>query len=301
MCLSFLPDGVLKAISHLNYNKLTEIRLRKGKPVIVCYGGEYCYLGESGVTRNRSSAVFAADIANIVQSLTLGSMYSYAEQLKRGFITYGNGVRVGIAGEYVTQGGQVHTVTEFTSLNVRIPHDVRGCAAGICESLYPDGAVSTLIYSKPGLGKTTKLRDIVRYLSESAKLNVLVFDERYEISAFDSEGGGFDLGDRTDVIRSGNKLAAVENAVRAMRPDVIVTDELYGADDISAVRYAAECGIAVIASSHITDENLLKGMPFDYFVKLESIYGQPLIYDKNFSACVGRRSRDDDRGVPFGG
>ena len=45
-------------------------------------------------------------------------------------------------------------------------------------------------------------------------------------------------------------LGAIPSAIRAMKPDVILTDELYGEDDIKAVKYAADCGICVIASSH---------------------------------------------------
>ena len=38
-----------------------------------------------------------------------------------------------------------------------------------------------------------------------------------------------------------------------MRPDVIVTDELFGRDDVAIVREAIGCGIGVIASAHAAD------------------------------------------------
>lgn len=300
MGLSFLPEAINRALSHINFNCLTEIRLRKGKPVVVGLGEKYFYLGALGITELRDKALVCGEVAPVVNSATGGSIYSYAEQIRCGFITCGHGIRIGLAGEYVTSGDCVNTIANFTSLNVRIPHDIEGCAGFICKNLLEDSLKSVLIFSKPGLGKTTKLRDIARFLSKK-RYNVLVFDERNEISATDGFGNGFFLGDNVDVVRSGNKLKAFESAIRAMRPDVIITDELYGDADFEAVKYAADCGLCVIASSHITGRETLKGLPFEYFAELNSLYGQPLIYDKNFVVACGDGADHVDRGDPFGG
>lgn len=300
MGLSFLPDEINAALSHLNANALTEIRLRQGKPVTVAYGEKYCYLSMFGLTERRENAIVCGEIAPIVNSATGGSVYSYAEQIRGGFITCGHGIRIGLAGEYVTSGENINTIAGFTSLNIRIPHDVKGCSAYICKNLLENSLKNILIFSKPGLGKTTQLRDMARFLS-GKRLNVLVFDERNEISATDGFGNGFDLGDNVDIIRSGNKLKAFESAIRSMRPDVIVTDELYGKADFEAVKYAADCGLCVIASTHITDGESLKRLPFEYFVELKSISGQPVIYDKNFVAVCGCGADDFDRRISVGG
>lgn len=285
MGLSFLPAYINLGIAHLNYNFITEIRIRKGKPVIVCYRGEYQYLGGFGVTGSRDKAIICRDMAEILSAATKGSIYSYTEQMKRGFITCGHGIRIGLAGEYITQNGTINALANITSLNIRIPHEIKGCADFICKSLLNGKLCSFLIFSRPGFGKTTLLRDIALNLSNKYNYNVLVFDERCEISAMDADGEGFDLGDRTDVIRCGNKSAAVESAIRAMRPDVIITDELHGEGDMRAVKYAAECGIDVIASSHITGREVLAGLPFSHFVEITSFAGRQIIYDKNFVAC----------------
>lgn len=299
MGLSFLPDDVNRALAHINFNSVTEIRLRRGKPVIVAFGERYCYLGEFGITEHRDKALVCGEVAPVVNAATGGSIYSYAEQIRGGYITCGQGIRIGLAGEYVTSGDSVNTITDFTSLNIRIPHDVIGCSEYICKSILGESLQNVLIFSKPGLGKTTKLRDIARFLSKK-RLNVLVFDERNEISATDGYGNGFDLGDNVDVIRAGNKLKAFESAIRSMRPDVIITDELYGESDFKAVKYASDCGLCVIASSHVTDRETLKRLPFGYFVELNSLLGQPSIYDKNFVAvrCCG--VDDIDRGNAVG-
>ena len=300
MGLSFLPAEIKQAISHLNLNYLTEIRIRKGQPVIIGYSGEYYYLDNFGKSDDSKRAIVGGNLEQLINAATGGSIFSYNEQIRRGFITCEHGVRIGLAGEYVMENGRVNTVAGITSVNIRIPHDVVGCADIICSYIAEKMPKSLLIYSKPGLGKTTKLRDIARFLSNSLKLNVLVFDERNEISATDGHGNGFDLGHRVDVIRSGTKEIAFERAVRAMKPDAIITDELYGDSDLRAVKFVADCGIMVIASSHITDVQRLKEMPFEYFVELKSLYGQPIIYDKDFNTCCTCGVDDLNRCVPLG-
>ncbi len=299
MSLSFLPDGVKAAISHLNYNFLSEIRLRRGQPVIIGYDGAYRYLGRYGISSGVSDRIIADEITPVLNNATGGCIYNYTEQMKSGFITVEHGVRIGIAGEYVTDGGAVNTIKNVTSLNIRIPHEVAGCADKICKSLFNCNPQSTLIFSKPGMGKTTMLRDIARYLTNTTLLNVLVFDERGEIAAMDGFGEGFDLG-AVDVVRCFCKKGAIASAIRAMKPDVIITDELYGDEDIKAVKYAADCGITVIASSHITDREILKTMPFRYFVELKSVFGQPLIYDKNFNPYIDSCVDDCARRISCG-
>ena len=301
MGLSFLPEELQKAIAHLNFNRLSELRLRQGQPVSVEYGGEIYYLAPDGVTADGSKAIIFGDASQVLAAATGGNVFNYAEQLKSGFITVSNGVRIGVAGEYVTDSGKVATIKSVTSLNIRVPHDIKECAAEICTALYLNGAKSTLIFSKPGLGKTTTLRAIARYLSDNFKQNILVFDERNEIAAMGEDGVGFNLGARVDVVRCYEKKGAIVGAIRAMKPQVIITDELYGAADIDAVKYAVDCGITVIASSHVVDRGYLQSMPFEYFVKLSAIAARPEIYDKNFDIVGNYRADDFARNTCGGG
>lgn len=300
MSLSFLPERLRAGIAHLNENYLTEIRLRKGQPVMIGYRGEYTYLGATGAVPQAKNALSSGELASVLHAATDGCVYNYSEQMKGGFLTVEHGVRIGIAGEYVTQNGAVNAVKNVTSLNIRIPHDVAGCAEGLCRTLYADGVHSTLLFARPGLGKTTMLRDIARFFSREKRANVLVFDERGEIAAIDGYGNGFDLGERVDVVRCYNKLSAIAGAIRAMRPDVIVTDELYGEEDVAAVRYAADCGICVVASSHTVVRKELERLPFEYFVGLKKLGGEPEIYDKNFAPYRRCGVDDVDRRLSVG-
>lgn len=297
MSLSFLPEELKNAIDNLNYNFITEIRVRKGQPVIIEYKGEYKYINSLGICESARNAISINDIDSIIVRATKGSVYSYAEQIKSGFITVFHGIRIGIAGEYVTQGSEVKTIKNITSINIRIPHNVTGCSNFIIENLFFDGLHSTMLYSKPGLGKTTMLRDLAINLSKMQKYNILVFDERNEISAIDADGNGYDLGDRVDIVRCYNKKSAIAEAIRAMKPQIILTDELYGEDDISAMKYADNCGICIVASSHVCNREILKSMPFEYFVELIGIGKTPVIYDKNFNTYSGCGTYDINRNI----
>lgn len=290
MNLHFLPSEILAALSNINVNHLNEIRLRSGQPVIIQYRGEYKYINLYGITATVANAIVCTSAENVLNAAMSGNVFVYSEQLKNGFITVDGGVRIGIAGEYVMQGNEILTVKRVTSLNIRIPHDVVGAADGVYGVICGDGIKNTLIFSPPGFGKTTLLRDLARKISQNTYLSVLIFDERNEIAAVDGDGNGFDLGKGCDIVRGGSKIAAFKNAIRVMRPDVIITDELYGGEDINAVRYAVECGISVIASSHTVDGQKLKELPFELYAKLLGIGKEIVVYDKNFDTVCNYSS-----------
>ena len=114
-------------------------------------------------------------------------------------------------------------------------------------------AKTLLLYGRPGCGKTTMLRDIVRNYSYGLRcspLKVTIIDERGEIAACVDGIPQNDIGPRTDVCNMGNKKEGVFAALRSMSPDLIVMDEIGGDDDVEAVKKAVYLGVRVIATVH---------------------------------------------------
>lgn len=259
--LDFLPPRLMFALRHVNLNRLYEIRVRADKPLSVNLGGSFCFLGENGVC-GRASALLPSkeDIAEIVLNASGRSMYAVENQLRQGFVTAESGERIGVAGTFVYDGGKVLSVNRITSLCIRIPHAVEGCAEEIYRRCLGDGICSLLILSPPGDGKTTILRELCRLVSERTDKNVLVSDERGELSAGD-------LGKTADIICFADKLTAFTAGIRAMRPDVIVTDELLPEDYI-AVRRAIQGGIQVFASAHLKNLSDVPEKLFSRYVLL---------------------------------
>ena len=124
-----------------------------------------------------------------------------------------------------------------------------GCADALLPQLLRDGFCSTLILSPPGNGKTTLLRECVRRLSDMGT-RISLMDERGEIAAVQNRAPQFDVGANTDVMTGGQKAACCMMLLRAMRPDVLAFDEISAPEDIEAIRIAAGCGVALLATAH---------------------------------------------------
>ncbi|MDR2201795.1 MAG: Flp pilus assembly complex ATPase component TadA [Clostridiales bacterium] len=255
--INILPTGIATVISkRLNAERVYELRLRANRPVMINYGGAFYYLTPGGL---RDSAVggFTVDgneIGQIVIKASEYSLYAFNDRICGGFLTLKGGVRLGLCGETVWDGGAVKTVKNFTSLNIRVPHEVIGCAEKVYEYAAAETVFNTLIVSPPGAGKTTLLRDLARILGDAHPVkNVLVCDERNELAAVSDGEPQLDVGAHTDIIGNCTKEYAFGQGIRALRPDVIITDELFGAADLAAVEYAAASGVKVIASVHAAD------------------------------------------------
>ena len=263
--LDFLAPRLKSALNHLNSNLLYELRIRADKPLRINLGGKFCYLGEFGVTDSAVRAIYptAKEIEDTLFAASEFSMYAVENQLRRGFVTGKEGERIGVAGTFVYDGGGVLSVHSVTSLCIRIPHAVVGCSEEIYERCFSNGVCSLLILAPPGEGKTTILRDLARLVSERTRANVLVSDERGELSAGD-------LGATSDVVRFADKLTVFTAGIRAMRPDLIVTDELLP-EDYAAVRRAKESGIHVFASAHLKRYEDVPEKLFERYVILDGL------------------------------
>lgn len=265
--LEFLPEKIKEALRYVNGRKVYELRLRANKPTTVNFNGKYVYLGAYGLTDKREKAIYcdALDVSDCVFRAGNYSVYSVEEQIKQGFLTAECGERIGLAGEYVLEKGKVHALKHFTSLCIRVPHAIVGSGEEIYNTCMSDIVCNLLLISPPGLGKTTILRDLSRILGEKTKKNILICDERGEIS---SEN----VGESCDVVKYCDKQTAFEAGIRALRPDIIITDEL-SIEDLPSIQKAVKAGISVIASAHFSafeEINEIFLNIFDRFVVLDN-------------------------------
>lgn len=258
-------DGVLtKSIIRRLPCGVTEIRIRRGRPLT--------YLTQKG--RYFSDYVISDDeFESALNLITEHSLYAITEKLVNGYIPLRGGVRVGVAGEGVMDGDRVKTIKHITSLSVRIPHQI----FGIADFLQIDGKFeqNVLIISPPGAGKTTLLREITRVLSNAGKC-VTILDERGEISGASGNSFALDVGKNSDVLFGFPKKASYENALRALSPEYIVTDELSGERDVEGVLRAYYGGVKVIATLHGDSLDVFHGE----FAHLAPIFDRLILLSK---------------------
>ena len=107
---------------------------------------------------------------------------------------------------------------------------------------------------------------------------MLVSDERGELSSGD-------LGETADIIRYADKLTAFTAGIRAMRPDLIVTDELLP-EDYAAVRRAMQGGICVFASAHLTRAEDVPEKLFSRYIVLDGLGQIGSIVEENGCAVA---------------
>lgn len=287
MMLNFLPEKIKTAISYCDLYKLSEIRFRVGFFVKAKYDNKYVYLTKEGASLFCKDAIrcTSQDVFDIINSITENSLYAFNDRIKEGFITTKNGCRVGVCGECVFENGKISTIKNFTSLNVRIAHEIENCSNKIFEKIYNDRQLlNTLIISTPGFGKTTILKDLAKKLNQFNYQNVLIIDERGEFNSVS--------GENIDKISYSNKLYAFEYALRSMAPNVVVTDELSQESDWKCVETIINSGVKILASCHgesvknIRNKKYFINNLFDRYVVLDNCNraGQlKSVYDKDFN------------------
>lgn len=284
-----LSDGINAALSELNaaaLNSITEIRLRKNLPLVLCVGKNVYFITPKGKLLNHCSEyayrVDEEEFDVVFRRLCNYSVHCEIDNLVNGYITVKGGNRVGVCSTAVRTNGTVTAVKEITSLNIRIAKEIRDCAKPILNLLYVNDFPSIIVASPPSGGKTTFLRDFTRLISggfNNKYIKTAVIDERNEIACKDDGNITADLGVNTDVITGFSKAAGIEIAVRTLAPQMIICDEISSLKEIEAMKNGFLSGAAFAVSVHAKSKeqlmnkhivrNLIATREFSYIVLLK--------------------------------
>jgi len=110
---------------------------------------------------------------------------------------------------------------------------------------------SLLLLGRPGVGKTTLLRESARVLSTELNKRVIIVDTSNEIAGDgDIPHPGIGTGRRMQVPRPDLQHAVMIEAVENHMPEVIVIDEIGTEAEALAARTIAERGVQLIATAH---------------------------------------------------
>jgi stage III sporulation protein AA len=237
--ISALPYRLLSEISRVwDGCRIEEIRLLKGRRASLTLMGRNLVL-DTVLTGN--------EIESALSGICGGSLYAYSDTIAQGYISLDGGVRVGVSGRAACEGGRIIGVSEISSLAIRIPHRASEVGKPICDLLQSfGGRQGVLVYSAPGVGKTTLLRGVVKNLASGCEpLRVAIIDTRGELS-FSLDGEGLCI----DVLSGYPKGLGIEIATRTLAAEVIVCDEIGDYEEAMALVSSHNCGVPLVASAH---------------------------------------------------
>lgn len=116
-----------------------------------------------------------------------------------------------------------------------------------------------LLLGRPGVGKTTKLREVARVLADDLHKRVMVVDTSNEIGGDgDIPHPGIGTARRMQVSRPDRQHDVMIEAVENHMPEAIIVDEIGTSAEAAAARTIAERGVQLVATAHgNTLENLV--------------------------------------------
>ena len=233
--LEVLPAEVQQALATPQArDQLLEVVLDLGRVPEARYPARVMALGENPVTR--------ADLEAVIDQL--GS--------------FGGDNRAGIERTLHRISAIRNRLGAVVGLTCRVGRAVFGTVAMVRDLL--DSNQSLLLMGRPGVGKTTALREIARVLADDLGKRVVVIDTSNEIAGDgDIPHPAIGRARRMQVARPELQHQVMIEAVENHMPEVIVIDEIGTELEALAARTIAERGVMLVATAHGNElANLIK-------------------------------------------
>ena len=230
-----LPDKVRRHITYEKMEDVIEIVLDIGRtPEIRHSGGKIEYLGSEFVNENDIDF-----ITSRIQEFTSDN-------------------RSGITGTLHRISAIRNRQGKVIALTCRIGRVVTGTIACIKDICMMNKSI--LFLGRPGVGKTTKLREISRLVADELAKRVVIVDTSNEIAGDgDTPHPAIGHARRMQVTQPQYQKDIMIEAVENHTPEVIVVDEIGTEEEAQAARTIAERGVMLIATAHGNSlENLIK-------------------------------------------
>ena len=224
--LGLLPDAVQEQLREEEARQqLLEVVLDLGRLPEARYSGRALALGSTPLSREDLAAV----VARIGQ--------------------FGGDNRAGIERTLHRISAIRNRQGEVVGLTCRVGRAVFGTVAMVRDLL--DGGQSLLLMGRPGVGKTTALREIARVLADELERRVVVIDTSNEIAGDgDIPHPAIGRARRMQVARPELQHQTMIEAVENHMPEVIVIDEIGTELEAQAARTIAERGVVLVATAH---------------------------------------------------
>ena len=149
----------------------------------------------------------------------------------------------------------------INGLTCRVGRAVFGIISVVRDLL--ESEKSILILGKPGVGKTTIIREIARVLADEMQKRVIIIDTANEIAGdSDIPHPGIGRARRMQVAKTEFQHQVMIEAVENHMPQVIIVDEIGTELEVLAARTIAEKGVQLVGTTHGNClENLIKNPP----------------------------------------
>lgn len=146
----------------------------------------------------------------------------------------------------------------INGLTCRVGRAVFGTISIVRDLL--ESEKSILILGKPGVGKTTIIREIARVLADEMEKRVIIIDTSNEIAGdSDIPHSGIGRARRMQVAKTELQHQVMIEAVENHMPEVIIIDEIGTELEVLAARTIAEKGVQLVGTTHGNClENLIK-------------------------------------------